>query len=133
MRTYLAASLALNLGWELLQMPLFTLWQDGSTVAIVYAAVHCSIGDVLIAGSALLGALVIAGNTQWPSQRYAAVAVAAIVLGIAFTGYSEWLNVYVRKSWAYSEYMPQFFGLGLSPLLQWLVIPAALFAYLRRI
>ncbi|MEQ1653429.1 MAG: hypothetical protein ABL897_13135 [Hyphomicrobium sp.] len=93
MRLYLAASLVVNLGWEFLQMPLFTLWQDGSTAAIVYAAVHCSIGDVLIAGSALLGALLIVGNAQWPSQRYSAVAVAAIVLGLAFTGYSEWLNV----------------------------------------
>ena len=41
----------------------------------------------------------------------------ATVLGVAYTIYSEWLNVSVRRSWAYSSLMPTvpFIGTGLSP------------------
>jgi len=46
-------------------------------------------------------------------------------LGAAYTVYSEWLNTGVRMAWAYSELMPVVpgIGTGLSPLLQWLVLP----------
>ena len=47
--------------------------------------------------------------------------------------FSEWLNVVVRASWAYSEWMPVIAlagqKFGLSPLLQWIVVPAAAFAF----
>ncbi len=132
MRTYAAASFVAHLMWELVQMPLYMLWQDGSAAAILYAAIHCSIGDVLIALSALLGAVLAIGNAEWPRERYAAVAIAAVGLGLAYTAYSEWLNVYVRKSWAYADAMPLLFGLGISPLMQWLIIPAILLTLLRR-
>ena len=42
-----------------------------------------------------------------------------------YTVYSEWLNVYVKGTWAYSDLMPIVPGLevGLSPLIQWIVLP----------
>ncbi len=42
-----------------------------------------------------------------------------------YTVYSEWLNVYVKGTWAYSDLMPIVPGLevGLSPLIQWIVVP----------
>lgn len=53
-------------------------------------------------------------------------------VGLAYTGFSEWLNVYVRQSWTYSALMPTMaFGtirIGLSPLAQWLIIPGVGFA-----
>jgi hypothetical protein len=59
------------------------------------------------------------------------VAVTAIALGVGYAGFSEWMNVYVRRSWAYSELMPAVpvagYRIGLSPLLQWIVVPAAAF------
>ena len=54
--------------------------------------------------------------------------------GVAYTIFSEWLNIVVRQSWAYSEAMPvvPLIGVGLSPLLQWLVIPGVAMLVVRR-
>ena len=50
----------------------------------------------------------------------------AVAFGIAYTIYSEWLNTTVRQSWAHSPLMPvlPLIGTGLSPILQWLVVPS---------
>jgi hypothetical protein len=57
-----------------------------------------------------------------------------IAFGLVYTGYSEWLNATVRQSWTYSDLMPviPWLGLGLSPMLQWLVIPSLALAAARR-
>ncbi len=62
------------------------------------------------------------------------VAVAAISVGLTYTAFSEWLNVYVRHSWTYAELMPIIpgTGIGLSPILQWIVVPAAAFVITER-
>lgn len=125
-RRYLAAAAVGNLAWEVAQMPLYTLWRTGSTGEVAFAVLHCTLGDVLIAGSSLLGALVLLGSPDWPRRRFAAVAIAAIVFGLAYTVYSEHLNL-ARGAWAYTEAMPRlpWLGTGLAPLAQWLVVPAA--------
>ena len=129
---YVGATFALNLIWEIAQLPLYTIWNQGSSAALTFAVLHCTLGDVMISCLALLGSVLCLGNLQWPRERYVAVAAASVAAGLAYTGYSEWLNVYVRKSWAYSGLMPKVMGVGLSPLLQWLVIPTAAFAYLSQ-
>ena len=84
-------------------------------------------------GASLLGALLVFGNRRWPDERYIAVAAPAILAGVAYTIFSEWHNTEVRNSWAYSSLMPTLPGLGtgLSPLLQWFVIPIAAFWWAR--
>ncbi len=55
--------------------------------------------------------------------------------GLSYTAYSEWFNVYVRKARAYSASMPTLsigdIKLGLSPLLQWLIVPIVALASVR--
>ena len=114
-----------NLAWEIAQLPLYTIWSSGTWRELVIAVVHCTLGDVLISAACLfLGLLVVGGGRldRW-SGRIAAV---AIPLGVGYTVFSEWLNVAVRKSWAYAPAMPVLpvLGTGLAPLLQWLVVPA---------
>jgi hypothetical protein len=48
-----------------------------------------------------------------------------MILGAAYTIFSEWLNVEIRRTWSYTAAMPvlPFIGTGLTPLLQWLVVP----------
>ena len=69
-------------------------------------------------------------------MRNSFVAGVAIVLGVLYTAFSEWLNVAVRGSWAYSDWMPVIrvgtFAIGLSPLLQWIVVPTLTFLCVRR-
>ena len=129
LRRYFLASTLGNLIWEFAQLPLYTVWQRGSAREIVFAAVHCSGGDVLIAGVCLISALMIIGNRQWPHARFRVVASATILSGLAYTVFSEWLNTEVRGSWAYTEWMPTLplIGAGLSPFAQWIVVPSVAF------
>ena len=132
-RRYLATAAAGHLAWEVLQLPLYTIWEEASPLEIAWAVIHCTAGDVAIAAAALGFALVAFGRFGWPTERFGAVAAVAIVAGIAYTVYSEWLNTVVRQSWAYAAAMPVLppFGTGLSPFLQWIVIPAIAFWAIR--
>lgn len=135
LRVYLGVMLAANLIWEALHLPLYTIWTTGSVREQAFAVVHCTLGDILIAASMLMFALIVAGDGRWPRKRYWRVAGLAMILGVGYTLFSEWLNVVVRKVWAYSELMPVFslpgFEVALSPLLQWIILPAAAFAIAR--
>jgi hypothetical protein len=136
LRRYLIVIAVANLVWECLHLPLYTIWREGSLYENAFAVVHCTLGDVLIALSALVLALFLLGDSGWPQSRYLVVAGAAMCFGLAYTIFSEWLNVVVRASWAYSNLMPVIsigkLRLGLSPIMQWIVIPAAAFALAYR-
>ena len=136
LRSYLAVIGVGNLAWEFAQMPLYTLWQTGTWSEIAFAAAHCTGGDVLIALSSLTIAILAVGTGQWPLHRFGAVAAVTIVLGVGYTVLSEYLNIVIRAAWAYSHLMPVVslsgFRIGLSPLLQWIVIPIAAFALAGR-
>ena len=136
LRRYLLVIALGNLAWEFAQMPLYTLWATGSWGEIVFAGVHCTGGDILIAVSTLIIALLSLGSAAWPAERFGPVAALTIVLGVGYTTFSEWLNIVVRAAWAYSDLMPVFsffgFHVGLSPLLQWIVVPIAAFLWAGR-
>lgn len=135
LRRYICVIALLNLVWEFAHMPLYTLWSTGTVGEIVFAAVHCTGGDILIAMSALMLSLLLFG-TGWPLERTAVRRVVALtmVVGVSYTVFSEWLNIVVREAWAYSELMPivPVLDAGLSPLLQWIVIPALAFTWALR-
>ncbi|MBI2735959.1 MAG: hypothetical protein HYX38_05320 [Rhodospirillales bacterium] len=134
LRRYLLAIALGNLAWEFLQLPLYTIWHEGTPGEIVFAAIHCAAGDVLIAGAALLSALLILADGSWPLARYRIVAGAAVIGGLAYTIFSEWLNTEIRGSWAYSEWMPKLplIRSGLAPVAQWVLIPPAAFWWAKR-
>lgn len=56
-----------------------------------------------------------------------------IIIGIGYTVYSEWVNTAVRKTWQYSNLMPTLpvLGTGLSPFIQWLIVPSIAFLAVR--
>ena len=118
-----ALAAGLNLVWEIIQLPLYSIYFEADLRVIAYAVAHCTLGDALIALSSYLLAAAATRNWNWPMNRAVPGAAVAVVSGLAYTALSEWLNVSVRGSWAYSPAMPQLFGLGLSPLLQWLLLP----------
>lgn len=123
---FVALLALLNFVWEIAQLPLYTIWRDGSWGEIVFAIAHCTAGDVLIGifsagGAALLTGLHGKGRAEAP----AAFIASFVMIGVSYTVFSEWLNVVVRKSWAYSSFMPTVPPLdtGLSPILQWIFVP----------
>lgn len=125
LRRYLVAIVVGNLAWEFAQLPLYTIWHEGSMGEIVFAALHCTSGDLVIASLTLLGALAIAADSRWPHARFTIVAALAVFSGLAYTVFSEWLNTEIRGSWAYTDWMPTLpvIGSGVAPLAQWLLIP----------
>jgi hypothetical protein len=127
---YVGAVAVGNLVWEVFQLPLFTLWRMAGAAYLGFAALHCWVGDLLI-GSASLGIGFLVAGRGWPSGGYTRVATVTVRLGVAYTVFSEWLNVAVRGSWAYAPAMPRVppLGTGLSPLLQWIVVPLAAFTW----
>jgi hypothetical protein len=122
---YLPGVAVANLAWEFAQLPLYTLWTEASLGPMSYAVAHCTAGDVLIAGGALLAAMCLAAPSGFPRRGFARVAVAATLLGLGYTVFSEWLNTAVRASWAYAPVMPimPLVGVGLTPFLQWSALP----------
>jgi hypothetical protein len=126
---YLAVAMIGNFVWEALQIPLYTIWWTGTRREIVVAATHCTGGDVLIATTTLLIGALFARLRGW-SPFGARMILATIGLGVIYTIVSEWLNVEVWRSWSYTSAMPviPWLGTGLSPLLQWLIVPGVAFA-----
>ena len=134
LRRYVLFVAAANLRWEIFHLPLYPIWEKGTAAEIAFAVLHCTGGDVLIALSCLMAALTLFGRASWPAEGAGSVTAVAVTLGATYTVYSEWWNVAVRGNWAYSDLMPVIppLGTGLSPLLQWLVIPALGLAWARR-
>ncbi len=134
LRIYVGASAILHFAWEMLQLPLYMIWSTGTFREIAFAVLHCTAGDLMIASLSLLIALLIFGNFAWPSERFVAVVVTTLGIGIGYTIYSEWMNTTVRKTWEYSKLMPTIpmLGTGLSPLMQWLIVPTIGFWAIQR-
>lgn len=124
----------LSVAWEIAQLPLYTIWYEAEGPDIAFAVAHCTAGDVLIGTFALTFALTATGAGPLIAWRSARVAAVTIALSVSYTVFSEWMNTVVRDGWTYSNLMPLLPGLGtgLSPLLQWAVIPpVALYVALR--
>ncbi len=136
LRNYLLFAGAGHLAWEFLQLPLYAVFWTSGTQNILFAVAHCTGGDLLITIVIIVAALVFAGDASWPGARraYLRVAGISIAMGAAYTVFSEWLNVSVRQSWAYTPMMPTLppLGTGLAPLAQWLVVPALAFWFAWR-
>ena len=110
--------------WEAMQLPLYTLWRTGTPGELAFALIHCTGGNVLITTMTLAAAVALARGFRWPPFGRRMV-FTAIVLGTAYTIFSEWLNVAIRGTWSYTMAMPvlPWLGTGLTPSLQWLIVP----------
>ena len=124
---YLPWLAGLSLAWELAHAPLYTLWREAQPAYIAFSIAHCTLGDALIGGSALVVALVLGRERAFPRWRWGRVALLAAILGAGYTVFSEWMNIAILESWSYAESMPRLalggFEIGLTPLAQWLVVP----------
>ena len=128
---YVPIAALAHLAWELVQLPLYTIWNAGTRAEIAFAVVHCTAGDVLIALSTLGLALVITRSREFADWNLLAVGGLTMALGVGYTILSERVNT-ARGYWAYADAMPVVPGInvGLSPVTQWLVIPVLIFAWL---
>jgi len=125
-----ALAFALNLTWEIAQVRLYTIWAEVGRLSVAWALFHCSVGDVLIALALFALTGMALRRVDWPASRPWAGGAIFVIGAMAYTAWSERYNVYRAGNWGYTTSMPLIFGIGLSPLLQWLILPPLLvFAY----
>ena len=134
-RRYLPWLAGLNLAWEALQIPLYTIWTEASAGYIAFAVFHCTLGDILIGTVSLVLALILGREGPIPQWHWRRIVGLMLLLGPGYTIFSEWLNTTLFR-WSYSELMPTLniagFELGASPLLQWFIIPPLALHLARR-
>jgi hypothetical protein len=125
-------ALGLHLVWEIGQLPFYTLWEEGEIWRIALYVIHCVLGDTMIATLSYLAVALTWRQVDWPRQRFWMGGMMLIAMGMGYAVYSEWYNVYRIESWAYSDAMPLVFGVGITPLMQWLVVPGVMLVLIKR-
>ena len=83
LRRYLVFAGVAHLLWEFAHLPLYTIWLTGTTGELVFAAVHCTGGDILITLSTLVLALLLFGASDWPQAHAGRVFAAALLFAPA--------------------------------------------------
>ena len=126
-----ALAFVLNLVWEIGHVSLYTLWREAAPLVIAWSIFHCTIGDVMIALAVFAFAAIVFRRVDWPTSHPWFGGALLVVAALVFTARSEWYNVYRSGAWGYTSSMPTIFGIGLSPLLQWLILPPAMVAAYR--
>lgn len=122
-----------SLAWEIVQLPLYTLWSEPRWSRIAYAVAHCTIGDVMIGVTTLALALTLSRADEcakWPRTR---IGILMVFLAVAFTVLSERINL-AQGNWAYSAWMPvlPWIKVGLAPVLQWIIVPLVAWRWAHR-
>ena len=123
----------LNLTWENAQVRLYSIWAESDRLSVAWDLLHCSLGDVLIALAMFALADMVLRRVDWPASRPWTGGAIAVIGSLAYTAGSEWYNVYRAGNWGYTASMPMIFGIGVSPLLQWVILPPVLVIAFRRL
>ena len=72
------------------------------------------------------------GTRQWLRQPRATTTGIYLGLGVLITILFEFVNVQVLHRWSYGVAMPIVAGIGLLPIVQWLVLPPLVLWSARR-
>lgn len=119
--------------WEFLQVPLFS----GLAQAPHWEAVKfCSLAALGDAGLTVL-AYWLAATTdgrRWILELPRRAVTVYLAAGLLATVFLEWLNGDVLGRWEYAEAMPTLplVGTGLSPVVQWMLLPLVVLFVVRR-
>lgn len=124
----------LHLPWELFQLPLFLM---DSALTVYETVLHCTraaAGDVLIALASFWAAVLLVRDRLWVLRPPRRALAAYLASGLAITIVFELLATGPLARWAYSDLMPvgPLLGIGLSPVLQWILLPLLLLWIVRR-
>lgn len=117
--------------WEFLHSPLYTDHAEGFTY-VLWTRLHCTVGDLLILLFSFWATSLVFRSRHWIGLNCAGGAPLFTGFGLGYTVWSEWYNTQVSLAWEYASTMPQLFGIGLTPLLQWLIVSPTLVVIVRK-
>lgn len=118
-------SFLLHFVWEMWQIPLYEGMLEISHWEGVAFCTRAAAGDVLIALVAFWGAAAVSSDRLWLLSPDPIHWCTFLTTGVVITATVEFLSIDILGRWAYAETMPTvpIIGTGLSPVLQWLVLP----------
>lgn len=126
----------LNYPWEFIQVPLFEGMAGAPHWEAVKGCTRAATGDALITLIAFWFVAAINGSRRWIVVESSRNLLVFVAIGVAITIGIESLAVRGRwiAQWTYAVSMPvvPVLGVGLAPLLQWIILPLAVAALVRR-
>ena len=129
-------ALLLNFAWEILQAPLYAGMADMPHALVTKACLQATVGDAVIMLLAYGGVAVGARSRRWIVAAKRWQLLLFITIGASITAAIEWLAThgYWIENWSYLPTMPVVpgAGIGLAPLLQWVVLPLLTVWFVRR-
>jgi hypothetical protein len=117
--------------WEFLQSPFYADTFAVVWTTLVYNRLHCAVGDAMMLLVAFWLVALGCGRGWMQTARWLPFVI-FLAIGVAYTIVSEHVNMHLVQRWAYSRWMPTIGGVGLVPLLQWLVVPTLCVRWVRR-
>ena len=129
-------ALLLNFAWEILQAPLYVGMADMPHAQVTRACLQATIGDAVIMLIAYGAVAVVARSRRWIVAALGWQLVSFTLIGVSITVAIEWLAThgYWFGNWRYQSAMPLApgTGIGVAPLLQWVVLPLLTVWFVRR-
>ena len=114
----------LHFVWEMAQANFFSSMRGMSLLEGTIRCLQATAGDLVITAVAYLAAAAVARRWWWPAKPSAVSVIAFVLFGLAASIAFEKFALATGR-WTYDARMPLVFGIGLFPLLQWIVIPSA--------
>lgn len=126
----------LNYPWEFLQAPLFAGMASAPYWEAVKTCSRAALGDAVLMTVAYWTVAAFARNRRWIAAPSAGQIVLLLAVTVSIATGIEWLalrGLWFQR-WAYAAQMPLVpgLGIGLVPLLQWLLLPLLIVAFVRR-
>ena len=129
-------ALLLNFAWEILQAPLYAGMADMPHAQVTRACLQATFGDMVIMLLAYGAVAVVARSRRWIVAASGWQLAWFVAVGVVITAGIEWLATRAHwvQSWTYLPTMPLVpgTGLGLAPLLQWVLLPLLTVWFVRR-
>ena len=127
-------SFLLNLVWEVAQIPLFSGMARAEHGNALLVCTRATIGDVAIAEIAFCVMALRVGSRRWILRASPAMMTGFVAVGVVITIILEYLATHVFGRWTYAPTMPvvPVLRVGLTPLLQWIILPPIVVWFTRR-
>jgi hypothetical protein len=120
--------------WEMLQVPLFVGMAEAPHNSVVWMCIRATGGDVLILLISFWLSSLVRGHRRWLLQGERKPAITLVITALVVTIIMEWLATGQLERWEYANTMPiiPLVGIGLAPLLQWLLLSPLIMWLARR-
>ncbi len=123
-----------NFIWEMLQMPFYNFSSDATIGELNRACLLATIGDAVILIVMYWISILFLKSRNWFFHLTPYRIAEFLSTGIIFTIIIEYLSTEIFHRWTYGDLMPTlpFFGTGLIPILQWLIVPLVVLWLIKR-